>query len=116
MAGIAKQGKFTSMLSRSNKDLRKDRAALITETAETKFRRLLEDLDQECRTLEIDRANLLDVNPSNTQTILNPSDFDADDFVNRSMKYGLLLREKKIRRDIVQLQYEEYFGTDKIAE
>jgi hypothetical protein len=72
------EGIFQKMLLRNNKELRDDRGKQIVKAAEKMYRREVEDLNDKLEQLVSDRAQLLDVNPGNTQTIINPSDFDSD--------------------------------------
>lgn len=103
-------GKFQGMLLRNNKQLREDRGKIIVNGAEKNYRRAVEDLKEEIDTLTIDRDNLLDVNPGNTQTIINPSDFNIKDFVERDLEMGIKLANLEIKLGIAQKRYDELFA------
>jgi hypothetical protein len=105
-------GKFGTLLKRSNKQLREDRGRKIVSTTEKLYRRKVEDLQDELETLQIDRDNLLDINPSNTQSIINPSDFQSQQFVERDMKLGLAIRETSIKLEVAREAYTALFSVD----
>lgn len=104
-------GIFQKMLLRNNKELRDDRGNQIVKAAEKMYRREVEDLNDKLGQLISDRTQLLDVNPGNTQTIINPSDFDAGDFIKSHIALGLSIRETNIRLEVARSGYEELFGS-----
>lgn len=106
-------GKFQSILMRNNKQLREDRGLLISKNAEKSYRRRVEDLSDALEQLIVDRDQLLDVNPGNTQTIINPSDFNQDEFVSKHVEIGLKIREIQIKLEVAKKGYEDLFGTIK---
>lgn len=109
-------GTFQSILMRNNAKLREDRGALIAKSTEKSYRRSIEDLQDKLETLKADRTQLLDINPGNTQTIINPSDFDHAAFVEKYTQMGLQIREIEIKIDVAQRGYNELFGELKTAE
>lgn len=109
---ILKNGEFGKMLTRSNKALREDRALKIAAAAEKAYRRKVEDLDEKLENLIIDRENLLDVNPGNTQTIINPSDFDQDAFIQKDIAMGVEIRNVEIKLEIAKKRYAELFSNE----
>jgi DNA-binding transcriptional MerR regulator len=105
------EGIFQKMLLRNNKELRDDRGKQIVKAAEKMYRREVEDLNDKLEQLISDRAQLLDVNPGNTQTIINPSDFDSANFIKSHIALGLSIREIKIKLEVARSGYEELFGS-----
>lgn len=87
----------------------------ITREAEKKYRREIEDLEEKLEDYKLARENLLDLNPSNTQTIINPGDFDSTQFVNADIDLGIKIRNVKIKLGVARAQYNELF-TDDTAE
>lgn len=104
------KGKFGSMLIRSNKKLREDRGMMIVKATEKLYRRKVEDLRDRLESLEIDRNNLLDINPGHTQVIINPSDFNSEQFVEQDIQFGLRIRETKIKLEVAEASYKALFG------
>ena len=84
------KGTFVESLRRNYKQIRDDRALKIAKTAQTLFKRKVEDLANNIDDLKMDRDNLLDLNGTSTTAIISASDFNADDFVIDIMsKYGI---------------------------
>lgn len=109
------QGEFGPMLKRNNKQLRDDRGEVIIAQTRKKYRRQIEDLYDELDQLNVDRANMMDINPSSTQTIINPSDFDSDRFVSGDIEIGLKKRNVEIKLEVALQGYTKMFGTFKKA-
>lgn len=104
------EGKFFKKLTQSNKDLQADRAQLIASQVSRFLNRRLEDIDVEINQLIVDRDSLLDVRPSQTTTILNPSDFDTNSFIDKYINYGIKLRELEIKKEIIQKSVNDLFS------
>ena len=107
---VGDKGIFQKMLLRNNKELRDDRGNQIVKAAEKLYRREVEDLNDQLEQLENDRSQLLDVNPGNTQTIINPSDFKAAEFIKSHIAMGLAIRETTIKLEVAKKGYETLFG------
>lgn len=101
---------FLATIARSNKELRHDRAMAITKSAEKALRRKIEDFSEVLENLQLDLDNLLDINPSNTNTIINPSDFDADAYITTAENIDLKMRDIKIRKELAQKRYDALFS------
>lgn len=104
------EGAFLSNLKRNNKQIREDRATAIAEDAQTLYRRSIEDLELKIRRLQRDRENMLDLSPTNAQSLVMASDFKADDFVEKDIALGVAIRNDTIRLEIAKKQYAELFG------
>lgn len=104
-----KTGKFSKNLIRSNQKLREDRALIIVRDTEKVYRRNIEDLQDELERLIIDRDNALDINPGNTQTIINPSDFNSKAFVDKDIDFGIKIRNTKIKLEDAKQRYADLF-------
>lgn len=102
-------GKFGSMLKRNNKQLREDRGARIISATEKYYRRTIEDMEEKIANLKMDRENLLDINPSNTQTIINPSDFDSNAFVQKDIEIGKTIYNMEKVLEITRERYNDLF-------
>lgn len=108
-----KQGKFGQNLMRGNKQLREDRGLVIVKDTEKMYRREIEDLQDKVDRLIIDRDNALDINPGNTQSIINPSEFDSKAFVDNDIRMGVEIRNTEIKLEITKSRYADLFGTAK---
>ena len=104
------KGSFVSSLRRNYKQIRDDRALKIAKTAQTLFKRKVEDLANNIDDLKMDRDNLLDLNGTSTTTIISASDFNADEFVEKDLELGLKIRNLEIKYDIAAARYNELFG------
>lgn len=109
MADLSKSS-FLSTIARSNKELRHDRAMAITKSTEKALRRKIEDFNETLENLQLDLDNLLDINPSNTHTIINPSDFNADSYIATAENIDLKMRDIHIRKELAQKRYDTLFG------
>lgn len=103
------KGRFGSLLTRNNKQLREDRAYVIIKDAEKNYRRKIEDLKDALDRLKTDRDNYLDINPGNTQTIINPTDFKSEEFIANDLKLGVDIRNTEIMLEIAEKRYSELF-------
>lgn len=104
------KGTFVSSLRRNYKQIRDDRALKIAKTAQTLFKRKVEDLANNIDDLKMDRDNLLDLNGTSTTTIISASDFNADEFVEKDLELGLKIRNLEIKYEIAFNRYNELFG------
>jgi len=104
-----KNSSFFNKISRSNKELRQDRALIIAKGTEKALRRKIEDFNDNLESLKLSLDNLLDINPSNTHTIINPSDFDAAIYIRTAEEIDLKIRDITIRRDLAKARYDQLF-------
>jgi len=104
-----KKSSFFNNISRSNKELRQDRALIIAKATEKALRRKVEDFNDKLESLKLSLENLMDINPSNTHTIINPSDFDPGAYIRTAEEIDLKIRDITIRRDLAQERYEQLF-------
>ncbi len=106
----SESGKFTVSLKRNNTQIRHDRAITIVEDVFLKYKRLIEDLELEIRELERKRESLIDVSPSDTHTIINPNDFDADKYIEKDMNISIELRNLEIKLEISKKRFNYLFS------
>lgn len=103
-------GAFMESLKRNNKQIRDDRAIVIAEGAELKFKRKIEDLYMELKQIRRDRENMLDLSPTNATSLMLASDFSADEFVSKDLELGIKIRNLEIQLEIARERYEHLFG------
>ena len=104
------KGTFVSSLRRNYKQIRDDRALKIAKTAQTLFKRKVEDLANNIDDLKMERENLLDLNGTSTTTIISASDFKSEEFVENDLKIGIEIRNLEIKHEIAKSRYNELFG------
>ena len=104
------EGMFLNSLQRNNSQIRKDRAASIADTAQLKYRRKVEDLQMELKNMKRDQDNMLDLSPTNAQSLIVASDFDADSYVAKDLKLGVDIRNNEIKLQVAIDRYEYLFG------
>lgn len=103
------KGAFVSSLVRNNKKIREDRAIAIAEQAEMLYKREVEDLNMQIKTLKREREGMLDLSPTDAQSLVMASDFDAKDFVQRDIDLGIKIRNLEIKIEIAEARYNTLF-------
>lgn len=106
------KGTFKTSLTQSFKGIRESKASAISEDVELAYRRKIEDLCRTVRQCDRDREDIMiNLAPSNiTSTAVVPSDFNADQFLERDVQIGINKRDSIIRLEITLRRYEELFG------
>lgn len=104
--------KFEEQLNATFREIRKDRAAGITEDTELEYKRHIEDLTRKIRSYDRQRDNLLlDLAPANiTSTRVVPADFSANSFMQKDLAIGIAKRNDIIALELAVDRYEELFG------
>ena len=103
------KGAFVASLTRNNKKIREDRAIQIGESAEMIYRRTVEDLELEIKTLKREREGLLDLSPTDANSLVLASDFSAKAFVDKDLDLGLRIRNAEIKLEIAQTRFNYLF-------
>ena len=110
LSGLAEmKGAFVGSLIRNNKKIREDRAIAIAESAETFYKRKVEDLSLEIKRLKRERENMLDMSPTDAQSLVLASDFDAPTFVDKDIQLGTKIRNLEITLEIATERYTTLF-------
>lgn len=100
-----------SSLVRNNKQIRTDRAISIAEAAEMIYKREVEDIQMRIKQMKRDRENMLDMSPTNAQSLVLATDFDAKAFTSKDIDLGIQIRNLEIKLEIAQKRYKELFTT-----
>lgn len=103
------KGAFVSSLIRNNKKIREDRAIVIAESAEMQYKRYVEDLELKIKQLRRDQDSMLDLSPTDAQSLVLASDFDAGKFVSKDVALGLSIRDAEITLEVAKKQYNRLF-------
>lgn len=106
---VGLQGAFVDSLKRNNKKIREDRAIAIAEDAQLLYKREVEDLELQIKKLQRERDALLDLSPTNADSLVLASDFDGKDFVNKDLELGIKIRNLQIKLDIARERYHYLF-------
>lgn len=105
-----KEGLFKSSLKRNNKQIRDDRAEGIAEDAQLGYQRKIQDMRMEQKRLNRKRGNMLDLSPTNADSLMLGEDFNSTKFISDDIQIGVDLRNLEIKLDIAEARYKELFG------
>lgn len=103
------KGAFVGSLVRNNKKIREDRAIAIAESAEMLYKRQVEDTELQIKQLKRDREAMLDLSPTDAQSLVLASDFDAKKFVEKDIQLGVAIRNLEITLEIAKSRYTHLF-------
>jgi hypothetical protein len=103
-------GAFFASLKRNNKQIRDDRATAIAEDTELIYKRKIEDLELLIKKMKREQDNMLDLSPTNAQSLVLASDFDSDAYVGKDIEIGVKIRNSEIRLEIAKSRYRYLFG------
>lgn len=103
------EGYFGEKLLRDNKKIKKDRAIAIKESTERLYKREVEDISDLIRDSKRERNNMLDLSPTDSNSLVLASDFDAKEFVKKDLELGLKIRNLEIKLEIAKSRYDFLF-------
>mgnify|MGYP003553588252 CR=1 FL=1 len=110
LSGLAEmKGAFVGSLVRNNKKIREDRAIAIAESAEMMFKRKVEDTQLKLKQMKRDRDAMLDLSPTDANSLVLASDFKADEFVEKDIKLGIDIRNLEIMLEVAEKRYAHLF-------
>lgn len=104
------RGSFHASLVRNNKQIRDDRATAIVEDTELIYKRKIEDLELLIKKMKREQENMLDLSPTDAQSLVLASDFDSETYVNKDVEIGVKIRNSEIRLEIAKKRYQYLFG------
>lgn len=110
------KGEFLKSLVRSNKQIREDRAASIGRQANVIYKRMVEDLELDIQQMEQDRENMLDLSPTNAQSLMVASDFKAGEWATKDYELSMKIRNSKIRLEVIKQRYEYLFQGSPVSD
>ena len=84
-AGMA----FMNSLKRNNKQIRDDRATAIVEDAQIKYKRTIEDMELSIKKMRREQENMLDLSPTNTQSLILATDFNSAQYCDKDIALGI---------------------------
>ena len=99
------QGAFYASLKRNNREIRQDRADAIGRALQLRYKRKIEDIDEEIYQAQTRRENALDLSPSVIGSLNPAKDFDTEsNFYNQLEKRRLRIKELKAKKDELKKQ------------
>jgi hypothetical protein len=103
------EGAFWESLKRNNRQIREDRAASIVEDAHLIYKREIEDLAVMIKRLKREQENMLDLSPTNADSLVLASDFDAKEYVTKDLELSVKIRNLEIKYELAQKRYQYLF-------
>jgi len=103
-------GAFIESLKRNNGKIREDRASSISEDTQLVYKRQIEDLSVLIRKMEREQENMLDLSPTDAQSLVLATDFDSKAYVEKDVELGVKIRNTGIKLKIAQKRYVHLFG------
>lgn len=103
-------GAFGASLLRNASKIKEERALTILRNGEKYFRRKVEDLTDRIGNLEVERQALLDMSPTDINSLVLATDFKADEFYDTERKLTMQIREARVELEEMQTRYEFLFG------
>jgi hypothetical protein len=101
---------FYSSLKRNNKQIRDDRATAIAEDTQLVYKRKIEDIELSIKKMKREQDNMLDLSPTNAQSLILASDFDSAAYTEKDIDLGVKIRNAEITLQIAQKRYNYLFG------
>lgn len=108
------QGAFFISLRRNNAKIREDRASSIAEDTELVYKRTIEDLQLSIKKMKREQENMLDLSPTDAQSLVLASDFDSAVYVGKDVELGVKIRNAEIKLEIAQKRYAYLFGAGEV--
>lgn len=105
-------GLFDQTLRRSNKQIRDDRAQSISEDAQLTYERQIQDMEMNWKKLGRKRNNMLDLSPTNADSLMLGEDFDSKGFCDKDVSIGVEMRNLEIKLSIAYGRYKQLFGKE----
>jgi hypothetical protein len=103
-------GAFFGSLKRNNKQIRDDRALAIAEDTQLVYKRKIEDYETSLKRMKREQENMLDLSPTNAQSLILASDFDSSAYADKDIDLGVKIRNTEITLEIAKKRYDYLFG------
>jgi hypothetical protein len=103
-------GAFVASLKRNNAKIRADRATAIAEDTQLVYKRKIEDLELSIKKMQRNQENMLDLSPTDAQSLVLANEFDSQAYADTDVNLGLKIRNAEIELEIAQKRYAYLFG------
>jgi hypothetical protein len=107
---VPQTGAFMDSLKRNNRKIRDDRATAIGEDTQLIYKRSMEDLELSIKKMEREQENMLDLSPTDAQSLVLASDFDSNAYVEKDIDLGVKIRNAGIKLEVARKRYAYLFG------
>lgn len=104
------KGAFLDSLKRNNDRIRDDRASAIVEDAQLMYKREAEDLALLLKKLKREQENMLDMSPTDANSLVLATDFDAKSYVTKDLEMAVKIRNLEIKLELATKRYQYLFG------
>lgn len=104
------QGYLRESLSRGNKEIREFRGEAIFEDIQTVYKRKIEDLQADVKSLTRSQDYAFDFSPNNSQSLVMGKELDAREILRQDFQASVDIRNKKIEMNIMVDRYNHLFG------
>jgi hypothetical protein len=94
-----------SSLKRNNKQIRDDRATAISEDTQLAYKRAIEDMELAIKKMKRERENMLDLSPTNAQSLVLASDFESAAYVEKEIQLAMKIRNEEIKLELAKERY-----------
>ncbi|MBI6116777.1 hypothetical protein [Salegentibacter maritimus] len=111
MEDNTKNAAFLDSLKRNNDKIRDDRANAIAEDAHLMYKRETEDLALSLKRLKREQENMLDMSPTDANSLVLASDFDAKNYVSKDLEMAVKIRNLEIKLELAKKRYAYLFGS-----
>lgn len=99
------QGALIQSLIRSSKDIKRSRAIAI---------RQVQDLRMRLSQLKRSRDDLIDLSPTDANSLILAKDFDAKKFAEEHIGLGVKIRQAEIELEIAEKSFINLFGQEEV--
>jgi hypothetical protein len=105
-----KVGAFITSLKRNNAKIREDRATSISEDTQVIYKRKIEDLELSIKKMKREQENMLDLSPTNADSLVLASDFNCEEYAKKDIDLGVKIRNAEITLEIAKTRFAYLFG------
>lgn len=110
---LSAPGAFMASLVRSDKNIKRDRAAALLSGARLIYKREVEDIEVMLEQMQRERIGMLDLSPSDKNSLILASDFDAKAYVGKDIEMSVNIRNLRIKLDVARERYAYLFTAEK---
>lgn len=114
--GTTTNGAFVDSLKRNNGKIRDDRATSISEDTELVYKRNVEDLEMSLKKMKREQENMLDLSPTDAQSLILASDFNSNDYVQKDIELGVKIRNTEIKLEIANKRFAYLFSPNAVTQ
>ena len=103
------KGLLGQSILRNSKTIREERGITIWKALERSYKRKVEDLEFQIDNLKTSQAALLDMSPTNSQSLTLAKDIDPEEFFKADHNFTMKIRTAQIEYDEAKARYAQLF-------